>query len=153
MKSKGHVNLLVRAPHSQSPICGSGDETFLITYVISQDHVTRATWLYGNESLMANHDLAKFGGQRHDGYGDIMVLVCHVILKKHLTKGWWNFLGSSPSRQITILLSLVAIVTRVVGICLQFVTWSRKITWSKGHVTLSVEAPHSKSPPCQAWWP
>ena len=35
---------------------------------------------------MTCHQLAKFGGHRHCGSGDIMVLVCQVISQDHMIK-------------------------------------------------------------------
>ena len=42
--------------------------------------------------------VAKFGGHRHCGTGDILNLVCHVILQDQEIKGSCNFMGSSFSR-------------------------------------------------------
>ena len=58
-----------------------------------------------------------------------------------------DFMGENPSRQVSILQSLVIIATLVA------VTWSLRITWSIGHVTLWVRTPHVKSPHCQVLLP
>ena len=44
-----------------------------------------------------------------------MVLVCHIISQNHLIKVSYDFMGRSPSRQVSILQKLVAIITLVVG--------------------------------------
>ena len=54
----------------------------------------------------SSHQLAKFGGQRHCGSGD-MILGYHVISQDHVIEGSCNF---------TILSSLVAIGTGSEGI-------------------------------------
>ena len=43
-----------------------------------------------------------------------MILACHVISPDHVIKQPCNFMGRSPSRQVTILQSLMAIATLVV---------------------------------------
>ena len=54
------------------------------------------------ESVRVSYYLAKFGGHRYSGSGD-MVLVCHVISKNHVPKGSRNFMDGSPSWYTTIL--------------------------------------------------
>ena len=46
-----------------------------------------------------------------------MILVCHLIFKDHVIEVLGDFIGKSPSRQVTILSSLVALVTLVGEIC------------------------------------
>ena len=45
---------------------------------------------------MVSHYLAKFGGHRHHGSGD-MFLICHVVLHDHMCKGFFDFMSGSPS--------------------------------------------------------
>ena len=45
-----------------------------------------------------------------------MVLVCLVISQNHVIKGSCAFIGSNPSRYVTVLLSLVNLVSLVNGI-------------------------------------
>ena len=45
-----------------------------------------------------------------------MVFVCHITLQVHVIKGFYDFMVRSLSRYITILPSLVAIGTMVVGV-------------------------------------
>ena len=47
---------------------------------------------------------------------DIETLVCYVILQDHMIKGLCDLIGRSPSRQVIILPSLMAIDTVVVEI-------------------------------------
>ena len=70
--------------------------------------------LWVGAPIVRSHHPAKFGGQRHCGSRYKMVLVCHVILQDHVIKGLCDFMGSSQSRSVTILLNLVAIGTLVV---------------------------------------
>ena len=64
---------------------------------------------------MISHIPAKFGGHKYRGSEDIIFLVCHVISQDHVIKRYSNVMGTSPSRVVTILSSLVAIGTVVVG--------------------------------------
>ena len=70
---------------------------------------------------MVSFQSASFGGYRHCSSEDIMILVCHVILQNRVIKGSCEFMGKTPSRQVTILPSLLIIGTVVVEM---FVTWS-----------------------------
>ena len=45
---------------------------------------------------MASHTIAKLGGQRHRGSGDIMVLVRRVISQDHVIQGSYEFMGGTP---------------------------------------------------------
>ena len=65
--------------------------------------------------LKVAHHTAKFGGHKHCGSEDIKVLV-YVISKYHVIEVSCDFMGSSPSREVNILRSLVAIGTLVVQI-------------------------------------
>ena len=51
---------------------------------------------------------AKFSGHRPCSSGVIIILVCHVISKDYVIIGSCDFIGRSPSRYVTFLLSLVA---------------------------------------------
>ena len=46
-----------------------------------------------------------------------MILVCHLIFEDHVIEVLGDFIGKSPSRQATILSSLVPLVTLVGEIC------------------------------------
>ena len=61
-----------------------------------------------------SHHPTEFGGHRHSSSGDIMVFVYHVTLKDNVIKALNDFMVSSPSRNVTILLGLVAIGTEMV---------------------------------------
>ena len=69
--------------------------------------------LYGSEPLKVSHHPTKCGGHGYCGSGDIKVLVCQVISQDHLMKLSCDFMDRSPSRQVTILQSLMAIATVV----------------------------------------
>ena len=69
---------------------------------------------YRQEFIKLGYHPVKFGGYRHSDNGDIMVLVCHVISQDHVIKGLYDFEDRSLSREVIILLSLVAIETVVV---------------------------------------
>ena len=141
MWSKGHAALCLRACGHRHG--GSGDIMVLVCHMILDDYVIkRVMWLNGWELLIVSHDPAKFDGQWYCGSGDIMVLV-------FLMKESGNFVGISPSRQVTILPSFVAIGTLAVEIWFKCVTWSYKTGW----VTLWVGGPQVKSPSYQVWWP
>ena len=60
-----------------------------------------------------------------------------------------EFMGGSSSFYATTLPSMVAVGIMVVEIYFNFDTWSLKTTWSRGHVTLRVQASNGKGPPCQ----
>ena len=53
----------------------SGDIAVLVCHVISQGHVTKGD----QEPIKVNYNLAKSGGHRHCGSGN-MTLVSHVFL-------------------------------------------------------------------------
>ena len=65
--------------------------------------------LYGWETVMISYHPTKFGGHGHSRRGDVMVLLSHVILQNHVSNGLTIFMNSFPSREFTILPSLVAI--------------------------------------------
>ena len=69
---------------------------------------------YRQEFIKLGYHPVKFGGHKHSDNGDIMVLVCHVISQDHVIKGLYDFEDRSLSREVIILLSLVAIETVVV---------------------------------------
>ena len=85
--------------------------------------------LYELESFMVNHHSAKFGGHGYYGSGDMMVLFCHVNLGDDLTKDLGNFMGKNLTRWVTILPSLVARGTVVVGMFLvrHAISWDHVI--------------------------
>ena len=66
---------------------------------------------------MVYHHLAKFGGHRYCISRDIMFLICNVIKQGHIIKRSGDYNDRSPSRNVTILPSLVAIGTVVLEIC------------------------------------
>ena len=59
---------------------------------------------------------AKFRGHNHSGSEVIRNLVFHVILQDHVVKGSCDFMGESPSWQVTTLQNLVTIGIVVVEI-------------------------------------
>ena len=63
-------------------------------------------------NLKVTRHPAKFGGDRHCGSGDIIILFYHEILQDHVIKTC-DSMGRRPSRQVTILISLVSIGTLV----------------------------------------
>ena len=64
---------------------------------------------------MLYHNLTKFGDHRYFSSRD-MFLVCHVIKQGHIIKGLDGYKDRSPSKEVTILSSLVAIFTLVLKI-------------------------------------
>ena len=94
--------------------CGSRDVRILFCHVVSPER--RIMQLYEQESIKVSCRLAKFDGQKHCCIEGIMILICQVILLEHMTKRSFDFMGRSPSRQVTIPQSLVAIGTVVVEI-------------------------------------
>ena len=65
---------------------------------------------------MVSHHPTKFNDQRDSSSGDTMVFICPVTLQDYAIKALSNFMVKSPTRYITILPSLVAIVTVIVEI-------------------------------------
>ena len=55
-----------------------------------------------------------------------MILVCHLIFEDHVIEVLGDFIGKSPSRQVTILSSLVALVTLVGRYVFSFSRGSRR---------------------------
>ena len=53
----------------------SGDITYLIFHMISQDHVVEGSWLYELKLHTSCHRPSKFDGHSHGYSGDIMFLV------------------------------------------------------------------------------
>ena len=78
---------------------GSGD--------LARPHHQNVMWLYGQKPLKISHHPPMFGGHGNCGGGDIMALVCRMIKESS------DFMGRSPSKQATILPSLMAIGTVV----------------------------------------
>ena len=74
-------------------------------HVTLQDHMIRSSLscLYGYKPLKVCHHPTTFGGHRQYGSGDVMVLVCHVISQENVMKRSYDFIGRTPSRQVTIL--------------------------------------------------
>ena len=66
------------------------------------------------EPLKISHHPTNSGGHRHCGSEKIMALACHMILQGYMIKRSCNFMDRSPSKQVTILHSYVAITTLVV---------------------------------------
>ena len=85
---------------------------------LSRQHDQRVVWCYGLEPLKESYYPSKFRSHIHCGRRDIIVLVCHVISQDHARKQPFDFRGRKPSRQVTKLQSLVAIVT--LGVKLDF---------------------------------
>ena len=65
-------------------------------------------------TTQVSHHSTKFSGHNQCNIGDITILVFYLILQYHFIKAPCDFVVRSPSRQVTILLSLVAIGTVVV---------------------------------------
>ena len=63
----------------------------------------------GENSLTVSHDLARFRDYRHCNIGYIIIVVCKAISKGRVIK-------VTPSKKVTILPCLLAIITLVVGI-------------------------------------
>ena len=80
-----------------------------VSHMTLQDHA-----LFDFTPLKINHHPTMFGGHRHCGNGDIMLLVCRVISQDSMIKRSCDFMGRIPSKQVTILQSLVAVATLVV---------------------------------------
>ena len=78
---------------------------------------------------------------RHCGSECIMVLVCHVKSDVDVIKRLCDFLVKSPSKQVTTLLTLIAIDIVVMEI------------FTLGHITLLVGVNQDKLPSWQIWWP
>ena len=72
-------------------------KTFLICYVISQDHAIRwsRNFIRGR-TLMICHHTAKFGGHKHCGKRDINFSICYVTSLDHLFKGLCDLIGGVP---------------------------------------------------------
>ena len=66
----------------------------LVCYVISQEHVIHAMWLYGQEPKVSNQ-ATKFSGYRHSGSG-VMILVWLAILKDYMIKRSCELMGGEP---------------------------------------------------------
>ena len=64
--------------------------------------------------IKVDYHPVKFGGRSHSDSGDIVVLFFQVISQDHVAKGSRDFIGKSPSREVIILPSLVAIGTLTV---------------------------------------
>ena len=77
----------------------------------------RIMWLYRYEPIELSHHLAKPGGYRCSGSTYIMVFICHVTLQDHVIKALYDIMFRNPSKDATILPSLVAIEAVVLEIC------------------------------------
>ena len=108
-----------------------------------------ATWLYGLKLLNVSHHHTNFGGHGQSDIGDINDFNCHVISQYHLTKQSCNFMEWNPSRQVTILQSLVVIATPSVVTMILVCHVISKDHMIKGSCYFIGEAPHINSPPCQ----
>ena len=75
---------------------------------------------YWPETIKVRYHPAKFGGYRHSDSADVMVLFYHVISQEHVIKASCDFTCKSPSRQVTIVPSLVTVGTVVVEMILVF---------------------------------
>ena len=71
-------------------VIGSGDIMFLVSI--------RVDYFYGLPLLKVCHHLAKFGGHKHCGSGDIILLVYQVILRDHVINGPCDYIGRIPSK-------------------------------------------------------
>ena len=96
--------------------------------------------------LKISYHPGKFGGHKHGRGGDIIVLICQVISPDHVKKHSCDIVGSSPSRQATILQNVAAIFASGVTMILVCHVISQDHVKSKGYVILW-------SPPCQVWRP
>ena len=59
-----------------------------------------------------------------------MVLACYLISQDHLMKRYWDFMGRSPSRQNTILQSLVGVHQ---GKLLSYKVWWPQPLWQRSY--------------------
>ena len=64
---------------------------------------------YGQEPLKVCHHPRKFCDPRLCDSEHTTIFVCHPITQDHVTKGSCDFMGRSPSQQITTLQSLMTI--------------------------------------------
>lgn len=90
--------------------------------------------------LKVSYHPGKFGGHKQCRGGDIILLTCQVISQDHVKKHSCDIVGSSPSRQATILQNVAAIFAS--GVTMILVCHVKL----KGYVILW-------SPPCQVWRP
>ena len=72
--------------------------------------------MYRKKLIKFIYHPAKVGGHKDRGRGDIIALFCHVISRDYVIKASFDFMGGRPSRQVTIVLSLIVIVIMVVEI-------------------------------------
>ena len=119
---------------------------YLICHVILQDHVIKGFCDFNKGSS----SLYRTTLSSHCCSGDIAYFICQVILQERHQKVS-EFMERSSSLNVATLPGLMAINIAVVDF--DFITWPHGTMYSKGCLTLMVEASHSKSPPCQVWWP
>ena len=70
-----------------------GGHVLNLPRVLPRPQDLRAMRLYGKEPLTVKQHLAKFGGHRHYGSGDMTMSDCHVILQNHMIKGSCDFMS------------------------------------------------------------
>ena len=129
----------------------SKDIKYLICHVILQGHMIKGFYDFKEISLFYVTALPSLVAKVivHCGSGYLAYLLCHVILQDRLIKEYCGFMEGSSSLYVTTCLDLVAI--RIVVV--EMFSIDHVATCSNGCMTLLLEASHSKSPPCQVWWP
>ena len=100
---------------------------------------------------MVTHHFAMFGGHWSSANGDVKYLICHVTSQNHVIGGSSNFMSWTSSWYVTNLPSLAArgIVVIEMFLVSHVIKQDDVIT---SQVTIMIETPQCKSPPCQVWW-
>ena len=89
---------------------GSRDITFLVGYVILQDHfiIELGDFIDRDLSSLSYH-LVEFGGHRHSSIGEKIFLVCEVISKNHVIKEPCDLMGTIFPSFVTVAILVVEI--------------------------------------------
>ena len=98
--------------------CGNGDIIILDYHVISKTWWSKhqvTLWAGAHQVKLLSYP-GKFGGNKNCRSEEIVVLICRAILQDHVIKWSCDFLDRRPSREITILPSLLATDTVVMKI-------------------------------------
>ena len=112
--SYGHMTLWLEFAQGKSPSwhilehrdSGSGDIMVLVCHMILQNNMINVIWLDKLVPMKVSWHPAGFGGHSHHVIREIMVSFSHVISRDRVTKRA-SYIGRSPSRWFTILLSFV----------------------------------------------
>ena len=111
--SKDLVNLWKETPHCISPPCPTDSHRHYVNgymiLLVCQVLLQGLGIIWSCESMGRSHHPAKFCAHRHYDSEDIMFLVCYVISQNHVIMWLFDFIGKMQSKQVTILLSFVAI--------------------------------------------